>query len=143
VTDDLPGAAGVEVGRDDTVYVAGGTSGLVFAVSPGGTVTEPARLFGRGTGFVSDLVVDPDRGRLPVTETFGDAVHEAPLDGGETSVFVRDPLLGTVSFGANGPALGPGGDAVRRGRTDRSRRRPPRRRKRPERGSARQQSRGG
>ncbi|MFC4359519.1 SMP-30/gluconolactonase/LRE family protein [Halobium salinum] len=125
VTDELPGAAGVEVGPNGDegedggpVYVAGGSSGLVFAVTPDGDVTELARLVEQGSGFVNDVVVDADHDRLLVTESFAGTVYEVPLDDGDdeadgdggASVFVQSPLLDTATFGANGPAIGPGGD---------------------------------
>jgi sugar lactone lactonase YvrE len=96
------GVAGVVV-SDGTLYTAvNGDTGGVYEIDLQGDTdsTALATLLPDGNGFVNDLYRDGDR--LLVTESFGGTVYEVPLDGGDPSVWVRDPLLDTDSFGANG-----------------------------------------
>lgn len=98
------GVAGVTV-ADGTLYAAvNGDAGSVYALDPdgGGGTTELATLVPDGNGFVNDLY--PDGDRLLVTESFGGVVYEVSRDGGDAGVWVRDDLLDTASFGANGIA---------------------------------------
>lgn len=96
------GVAGVTV-AEGTLYAAvNGDEGGVYEYDVGsdGDPARIATLLPEADGFVNDLYVDGDR--LLVTESFGGAVHEVPLDGGEPSVWVQDESLDTASFGANG-----------------------------------------
>lgn len=96
------GVAGVTVG-DGILYTAvNGATGGVYEFDPDGSgdPTELATVLPDGNGFVNDLYADGER--LLVTESFGGAVYEVPLDGGDPSTWVQDDLLDTESFGANG-----------------------------------------
>lgn len=96
------GVAGVTV-SDGTLYTAvNGSSGSVYEYALEGDEgpTELATVLPDGNGFVNDLFVDGDR--LLATESFGGAVYEVARDDGTTEQWVRDDLLDTSSFGANG-----------------------------------------
>lgn len=103
----LPGAVGVSVGPDGTGYVCVATdddrSG-VWVVPPGGE----ARRLARVDGFPNDVLVDPDRDRLLVTESQNGLVHAVGPDGSR-DVWLDDDRLDTERFGANGVARGADG----------------------------------
>jgi plastocyanin/sugar lactone lactonase YvrE len=119
----LPGGAiGVEVGPDETVYVASqseqGTG--VWQVPQNG---EDPSLFatiptvdGEEDVFPNDILYDGDRDRLLVTESFGGVVYEVPLDADDpenaASEWIATDLIDTESFGANGLTFGPDGRVV-------------------------------
>lgn len=99
----LPGnAVGVEVGPDDTVYVASHAESDtgVWAIPPNGDPTPLAAI----GGFPNDVRHDQPRDRLLVTESFGGVVHEVPLDEDDPSAtqWAADPTLDTDGLGANG-----------------------------------------
>lgn len=105
----LPGAVGVSVGPDGTVYVCvatGDDRGGVWAAPPG---DEAGQLAGIG-GFPNDMLVDADRDRLLVTESQNGLVYAVGTDGsGSREVWLDDDRLATESFGANGIARGADG----------------------------------
>ncbi len=96
------GVAGVTV-DEGTLYAAvNGDTGRVYKYGLDGDEdpTELATVLPDGNGFVNDVLVDGDR--LLITESFGGAVNEVPVDGGTAEQWVQDDLLDTASFGANG-----------------------------------------
>ena len=104
----LPEAIGVDAASDDTVYVTVPTDDEqagVWTVPPEG---EPAQLAEIG-GFPNDILVDDDRNRLLVTESFGGVVYAVGTDGSRTT-WLDDDRLDTDGFGANGITRGPDGD---------------------------------
>ena len=101
-----PGGVAGALVADGTLYTAvNGESGSIhaFELSGGGAPTELTTILPGGNGFVNDLYADADGDRLLVTESFGGTVYEVPLGGApEASAWIRDDLLDTESFGANG-----------------------------------------
>jgi sugar lactone lactonase YvrE len=96
----LPGAIGVEVGPDGTVYVAVATqdeNAGVWEVPPEGEATQLVEI----SGFPNDLIFDAERDRLLVTESTGGVVYAVGTDGSRET-WLDDDRLATESFGANG-----------------------------------------
>jgi len=81
-------------------------------------------LFAAVGGFPNDVLHDPFHDRLLVTDSFGGAVYEVPLDADDpdaaASVWSDDDRLATDRFGANGLTFGTGAVyvAVTRGTND-------------------------
>ncbi|MFG2171150.1 hypothetical protein ACGFMO_07150 [Streptomyces niveus] len=100
-----PGVTGVVRSDSGAVYFLysagqGGMTGI-WQVRPSGepriVVPMPADSFPNG------LVIDDKRGRFLVTDSTGGRVWQAPLRGGEASVWSADPALAPSGFfGANG-----------------------------------------
>lgn len=96
----LPGAIGVEVAPDGTVYVAvsaDGDAAGVYEVPPDAEATQLVTI----TGFPNDILYDGDRDRLLVTESTGGVVYAVGRDGSR-STWLDVDTLDTESFGANG-----------------------------------------
>lgn len=96
----MPGAVGVEVGLDGTIYVAVATqdnNAGVWTVQPGGEVSQLVEI----GGFPNDILFDVDRSRILVTESSGGVVHTVGTDGLRER-WLDDDRLSTESFGANG-----------------------------------------
>lgn len=108
----LPGSAiGVELVSGDALYVASQADAGdgVWRVPVDGGDPE---LFAAVGGFPNDVLYDPFHDRLLVTDSFGGAVYEVPLDaddpGRAASLWSDDDRLSTERFGANGLTFGKG-----------------------------------
>jgi sugar lactone lactonase YvrE len=114
----LPGSViGVEVVACGDLYVASTVDGEE-ADGPTGVWRVPLDdhepyPYAAISGFPNDVLWDPDYDRLLVSESFGGAVYEVPLDAAdpEATVWLDDDRLDTESFGANGLAFGRDGSA--------------------------------
>jgi sugar lactone lactonase YvrE len=96
----LPGAIGVEVGPDGTVYVAVATQDDNAGVWAAPSDNEASQLV-RISGFPNDILFDADRDRMLVTESSGGVVYSVGT-GGSRETWLDDDRLATESFGANG-----------------------------------------
>lgn len=110
---------GVEAVPDGTLYVMvpppADDAGVWRVPRDGGEPSFHAAI----PGFANDVNFDRDRERLLVSDSFGGAVYEVPLDAADpataASVWVGTAaddatgLLDTASFGANGIAVGEDG----------------------------------
>ncbi|QLG27965.1 hypothetical protein HUG10_10530 [Halorarum halophilum] len=105
-----PAAAGVEATPEGPLYVAvnadGVPSGVWTVPLDGGEPRPYATVSGQ---FTNDIVYDPGRDRLLVTESFAGAVYEVPVgeggvpvDDAEATEWLDAGVLDTESFGANG-----------------------------------------
>ena len=96
----LPGAIGVEIGPDDTIYVAVATqddNAGVWAAPPGGEASQLVSI----SGFPNDILFDADQDRMLVTESSGGVVYSVDTDG-TRETWLDDDRLATESFGVNG-----------------------------------------
>lgn len=106
--------------NDDTLYAANtnfdqGSVSIIWSVAPDGTTTQLASL--PGDSFPNGVLIDANRDRLLVSDSFRGAVWAVALDGSGATSWVDDDSLdpsadpwanpGTV-FGANGLAVSEG-----------------------------------
>lgn len=111
---------GIAVDDDGTLYAVNtnfdeGSASIIWSVAPDGTTTQLASL--PGDAFPNGVLIDADRDRLLVSDSFRGAVWAVALDGSGATSWVDDASLdpsadpwtnpGTV-FGANGVALSEG-----------------------------------
>jgi hypothetical protein len=95
-----PGAIGVEVGPDGTVYVAAATQDTDAGVWTAPSGEEASQLVGI-SGFPNDILFDAERDRMLVTESSSGVVYTVGTDGSRET-WLDDDRLATESFGANG-----------------------------------------
>ncbi len=103
----LPGAIGVEVSPDGTLYVAVASqdeSAGVWMAPPDGTASQLANI----SGFPNDILFQPEHDRILVTESSGGVVYSVGTDGSRET-WLDDDRLATESFGANGITQGSDG----------------------------------
>ena len=103
----LPGAIGVEVSPDGTLYVAVASqddSAGVWMVPPDGTARQLTSI----SGFPNDILFQPEHDRMLVTESSGGIVYSVGTDGSRET-WLDDDRLATESFGANGITQGSDG----------------------------------
>lgn len=100
---------GVAVDDAGTLYAANtnldpGTASVIWSVAPDGTSTQLTSL--PGSAFPNGVLIDDDRGRLLVSDSFRGEVWAVALDGSGTTTWINDSSLNPKSaFGANGVAL--------------------------------------